>query len=47
MAEYLYMSIIFRTFVANNKAYDRGRVNQGNTAEAAAFGTGRKSGFGI
>jgi hypothetical protein len=39
MAKYLYMSIIFRTFVANNKAYDRGRVNQRNTAEETAFGT--------
>ena len=33
----LHISIIFRTFVANNKAYDRGRFNQRNTAEETAF----------
>ena len=47
MIKRLRISIIFRTFVANNKAYDRGRVNQRNTAKEAAFGTGRKFGSGI
>jgi hypothetical protein len=37
MINNLHISIIFRTFVAYKEAYDRGRVNQRNTAEKAAF----------
>ena len=40
-------SNIFCTFASYNKTYDRGRDNQGNTAETAAFGTGWEFGSGI
>ena len=47
MLKNLHISNIFSTFASYNKAYDKGRVNQRNTAETAAFGAGRKSSSGV